>query len=67
VLLACLAARLGVARARYQRLMRTSEGVAELEATVLQGATTARSVAKTTLARCYDAVGMDNAARRLRG
>ncbi len=59
--------RFGAARERYKHLMTTSEGEAELEVILNKGALTARAVAKQTLARCYDAVGMDNAARRLRG
>lgn len=60
-------ARFGTARQRYTQLMTTPEGEAELEVILNKGAATARAVARQTLARCYDAVGMDNAARRLRG
>lgn len=66
-IMAKMDARFGTARQRYNHLMTTSEGEAELEVLLQKGAVTARTVAKATLARCYDAVGMDNAARRLRG
>jgi tryptophanyl-tRNA synthetase len=65
-IMARMDATFGAARARYQHLMTTAEGEAELEALLQRGAQTARATARATLARCYDAVGMDNAARRLR-
>lgn len=58
--------RFGAARTRYQHLMTQAEGEAELEVILQKGAAVARRIAQATLARCYDAVGMDNAARRLR-
>lgn len=58
--------RFGEARRRYQHLMTTSEGEAELETILTAGGAKARATARATLARCFDAVGMDNAARRLR-
>lgn len=57
-------ARFGEARARYLRLMTTSEGADELEAVLLAGRDVARPLAQATLARCYDAVGMPNRAAR---
>lgn len=59
-------ARFGEARRRYQHLMTTTEGEEELEVILARGGDLARAVARATLARCCDAVGMDNAARRLR-
>ena len=58
-------ARFGAARVRYQQLMTTTAGAEELEVILRRGAATARNVAAATLARCYQAVGMDNAAQRL--
>jgi tryptophanyl-tRNA synthetase len=58
--------RFGEARVRYQQLMTTPAGQQELDAVLERGAMRARGIARETLARCYDAVGMDNAARRLR-
>ena len=55
----------GDARVEYARLMTTAEGAAHLEGVLQAGAVRARAVARATLARCYTAVGMDNAARRL--
>ncbi len=60
-------ARFGEARARRQHLVTTAQGQEELEIVLQRGGRAARRVAATTLARCYRAVGMDNAARRLGG
>lgn len=57
--------RFGEARLQYHRLLTTDAGAARLEEVLLAGAARAQSVARATLARCYTAVGMDNAARRL--
>ncbi len=65
-IMAKMDARFGEARTRYQHLMTTSEGESQIEVVLQKGAQTARRIAQATLARCYDAVGMDNAARRLR-
>jgi tryptophanyl-tRNA synthetase len=59
-------ARFGEARVRYRHLMTTAEGERELETVLARGADRARVVARATLARCYEAVGMGNAALRLR-
>jgi tryptophanyl-tRNA synthetase len=59
-------ARFGEPRARYKDLMTTEKGGRELEDILQHGAGIARGVARETLARCYDAVGMPNAAVRLR-
>jgi len=59
-------ARFGEARRRYQHLMTTTEGAQELEVILERGGDQARAIARATLARCCDAVGLDNAARRLR-
>ena len=59
-------ARFGAARERYRALTTTPAGAAELEAILADGAVHARRIAQTTLAHCYDAVGMPNASRRLR-
>ena len=61
-----LLARFGEARVRYRHLMTTDAGAAELDAILGRGALRARSIARATVARCYDAVGMDNASARLR-
>jgi tryptophanyl-tRNA synthetase len=58
-------ARFGEARGRYQELMRTEAGQRELEILLQEGAVPARAIAQATLARCYEAVGMPNAAARL--
>jgi hypothetical protein len=65
-LMAKMDARFGEARVRYRHLMTTDEGGRALDEVLRAGATRARGIARTTLARCYDAVGMDNAAARLR-
>jgi tryptophanyl-tRNA synthetase len=57
--------RFGAARERYQHLMTTTTGEEELETILQRSALGARRVASATLARCFQAVGMDNAARRL--
>lgn len=57
--------RFGEARVRYKQLMTTDAGRRELEILLQEGATVARSMARRTLARCYEAVGMPNAATRL--
>jgi tryptophanyl-tRNA synthetase len=58
--------RFGPARERYKHLMGSADGQRELEETLQHGAALARPLAKATLARCLDAVGMGNAAARLR-
>lgn len=58
--------RFGEARTRYKALLSTDNGQRELEATLQQGAGVARAIARETLARCYEAVGMPNASARLR-
>ncbi|MDP2340178.1 MAG: tryptophan--tRNA ligase [Deltaproteobacteria bacterium] len=63
-IMAKMDARFGEARVRYQHLMTTTAGEEELEIILARGALGARRVASATLARCYQAVGMDNAARR---
>src|SRR5206468_4232118 len=57
-------ARFGPARARYQALTTTEAGAKELEGLLAEGAGIARAIARETLARCYDAVGIPNASRR---
>ena len=52
------------ARARYKRLMTTTDGNDELESVLLAGPRLARPIAQATLARCYDAVGMPNRGTR---
>lgn len=59
-------AQFGEARARYRDLTTTAVGRDELEALLQSGAALARDIARATLARCYDAVGMPNASARLR-
>jgi tryptophanyl-tRNA synthetase len=58
-------ARFGAARQRYVELTTTDTGKAELERVLLEGAAQARPLARATLARCYEAVGMPNRARAL--
>lgn len=58
-------ARFGAARATYQELMKSAAGQQRLEETLARGAAQARPLAQATLARCFEAVGMGNAARRL--
>ncbi len=59
-------ARFGEARGAYHELMRADAGQRRLEDVLARGAAAARPLAQATLARCYDAVGMANAGRRLR-
>lgn len=59
-------ARFGDARGAYQELLRSEAGQRRLEDALGRGAAVARPLAQATVARCYDAVGMSNAARRLR-
>ncbi|MBI1946626.1 MAG: tryptophan--tRNA ligase [Deltaproteobacteria bacterium] len=59
-------ARFGEARHVYRELLESEAGMRRLEETLARGASLARPMAQTTLARCFDAVGMGNAARRLR-
>jgi len=66
-IMARMDARFGDARVRYRHLMTTDDGARELEGMLARGAARARAVARSTLARCYDAVGLDSAAARLRG
>jgi tryptophanyl-tRNA synthetase len=65
-IMAKMDARFGEARVRYRHLMTTDDGARELDAILARGAARARPLARATLARCYDAVGMDSAATRLR-
>ncbi len=58
-------ARFGDARGRYKELMSSDAGRRELDNVLEDGAAAARALARATLARCYDATGMPNAARRL--
>ena len=58
-------ARFGAARGTYQELMKSEAGKQRLEETLARGAAQARPLAQATLARCFEAVGMGNAARRL--
>jgi len=58
-------ARFGEARVVYKELMTTPQGEARLNAILEAGAARARPIAQATLARCLDAVGMPNTARRL--
>jgi tryptophanyl-tRNA synthetase len=58
-------ARFGAARERYRALMTTSEGADQLESVLLLGRDLARPLARATLARCYEAVGMPNRAHAL--
>lgn len=58
-------ARFGEARERYRQLTTTPQGQDELEAVLVAGAATVRPLARATLARCYEAVGMPNRARAL--
>ena len=64
-IMAKMDARFGDARARHRHLTTTTAGEEELEVILRRGASSARRVARATLARCYQAVGMDNAVRRL--
>jgi tryptophanyl-tRNA synthetase len=65
-IMARMDARFGEARVRYRHLMTTTDGAHELDGILDRGGSRARAVARATLARCYDAVGMDSAAARLR-
>jgi tryptophanyl-tRNA synthetase len=58
-------ARFGEARVVYKELMTTTQGEARLNDILEAGAARARPIAQATLARCLDAVGMPNTARRL--
>ena len=58
--------RFGEARERYRALMPGGARSSDAEDALRDGARRARSIARDVLARCYDAVGMDNAVRRLR-
>lgn len=64
-LLAEIEAQFAPAREKFKCLM-SSDGTAELEEILSAGAVVARGLAKETLARCYDAVGMGQAAARQR-
>jgi tryptophanyl-tRNA synthetase len=59
-------ARFGAARERYKQLMTTPAGHDELEAILQRGAKDARAIARATLARAMDAVGIVNRAKSLR-
>ena len=59
-------ARFGEARARYRELTETAGGQRRLDEILDAGADKARQVARTTLARCYDACGLARAAARAR-
>lgn len=58
--------RFGEARERYKAFMPGGARHDEAEDTLADGARRARGIARDVLARCYDAVGMANAGRRLR-
>lgn len=58
-------ARFGDARAVYRDLMTTPAGEQRLNDILEAGAARARPIARATLARCLDAVGMPNAKARL--
>jgi tryptophanyl-tRNA synthetase len=60
-------ARFGEARERYRAFMPGGARHAEAEEVLAQGAKRARRLARPVLARCYRAVGLDNAAKRLEG
>ncbi len=59
-------AHFGSARVAYTELMQSVSGQRRLEDAMAHGASLARPLAQATLARCFDAVGIGNAARRLR-
>lgn len=59
-------ARFGAARERYRALTTTDAGRAELEGILAAGAHAVRPLARNTLARCYEAVGMPNRVNALR-
>lgn len=53
-------------RKKYEHYLNSLEGSVQVDAYLAISAENARRVAKQTLARCYDAVGMPNASERLR-
>jgi tryptophanyl-tRNA synthetase len=53
-------ARFGDARARYQRYMEDTAARNELDEILTEGGKRARAVAQQVLARCYEAVGIQN-------
>ena len=65
-LMARMDARFGDARAQYRELLETDAGRRRVEDVLQAGASTARAVARATVARCYDAAGLPNGAARLR-
>jgi tryptophanyl-tRNA synthetase len=65
-IMARMDARFGEARERYRAFMPGGGRHAEAEAVMERGAARARKLARATLARAYDAVGMTSAAGRLR-
>jgi tryptophanyl-tRNA synthetase len=65
-IMARMDARFGEARERYRAFMPGGARNAEAEEVLTKGAARARKLARATLARAYDAVGMKSAADRLR-
>jgi tryptophanyl-tRNA synthetase len=66
-IMARMDARFGDARERYRSYMPGGARHGEAQEIMAQGAKRARRLARVTLARCYRAVGMENAAKRLEG
>lgn len=56
----------GEARRVYEYYLNDPMGQAQVEEYLQTSAAHARSIARKTLARCYEAIGMPNAARRLK-
>jgi tryptophanyl-tRNA synthetase len=56
----------GEARKAYEYYLNDPMGQAQVEVYLQTSAVVARSIARKTLARCYEAIGMPNAARRLK-
>lgn len=65
-LMAKMDERFGEARERYRAFMPGGARHDEAQDILADGARRARAIAQDVLARCYEAVGMDSAARRLR-
>jgi hypothetical protein len=55
-------ARFGEARAAYKRYMEDPAGRKQMDGVLVEGGKRARAVARQVLARCYDAVGIQNRA-----
>lgn len=56
----------GEARRTYEYYLNESDGKAKVEECLQESAQLVRGIAKQTLIRCYEAIGMPNAARRLK-